>query len=117
MKDTIAAISANLAEIQKEYQSGHATEHMYRPALRDLFVAFTSLEVHYEPKGSAHGRPDLILREPNQLPKAHAEAKDLCVDLDKVEKSDQMDATLDTPILFSPTAWNGVSSRTPAKTT
>ncbi|OIO54802.1 hypothetical protein AUJ46_02335 [Candidatus Peregrinibacteria bacterium CG1_02_54_53] len=82
-------VSAYLQALTKEFASGHATEHTYRPALKDMFTAITKLNVHNEPKGSSHGRPDFIFVKGN-IPIAWAEAKDLHIDLDKVEKSEQM---------------------------
>jgi len=82
-------ISAYLQALTKEFSSGQATEHTYRPALKDMFTAITKLDVHNEPKGSEHGRPDFIFVKGN-IPIAWAEAKDLHIDLDKVEKSEQM---------------------------
>ena len=55
-----------------------------------MFSAVTKLTVHNEPKGSVHGRPDFIFTEKGNIPVAWAEAKDLHIDLDKVEKSEQM---------------------------
>jgi len=49
-----------LGKIQQELSTGHAQEHSYRPALKELFETITSLRVVNEPKGSAHGRPDFI---------------------------------------------------------
>lgn len=78
-----------LADLQHELLTGHAQEHSYRPALKALFEAITKLKVVNEPKGSAHGRPDFIFLR-GDVPLAYAEAKDITVNLDKVEKSEQM---------------------------
>lgn len=83
------AVSEYLANIQAELSSGHAQEHSYRPALKSLFEKTTKLKVINEPKGSAHGRPDLIFVK-GEIPIAWVEAKDLHINLDKVEKSEQM---------------------------
>lgn len=58
--------------------------------MKELFEKTTKLEVVNEPKGSAHGRPDFIFFKNRKLPIAWVEAKDLRVNLDKVEKSEQM---------------------------
>lgn len=84
------AVTAYIGSIQREFATGHAQEHSYRPALKALFEATTKLEVVNEPKGSAHGRPDFIFFKNKKLPIAWVEAKDLHVSLDKVEKSEQM---------------------------
>jgi predicted helicase len=83
-------ISTYLGSVQKELATGHAQEHSYRPALKTLFEGLTKLAVVNEPKGSAYGRPDLIMVR-GDVPVAWVEAKDLHVHLDKVEKSEQME--------------------------
>lgn len=85
----LSPVSSYLVKIQQELQTGHAQEHSFRPALKDLFEALLKLQVVNEPKGSAHGRPDMIFVK-GDLPIAWVEAKDLHVSLDKVEKSEQM---------------------------
>lgn len=85
-----SSVSQYLADIQRELKTGHAQEHSYRPALKTLFEALTKLDVVNEPKGSAHGRPDLIFVKDKEIPIAWVEAKDLHINLDKVEKSEQM---------------------------
>lgn len=82
-------VAQYLTDIQKALQTGHAQEHSYRPALEALFKATTSLKIINEPKGSAHGRPDFIFLK-GEVPIAWVEAKDLHVNLDKIEKSEQM---------------------------
>ncbi len=44
------SISSYLAKIQSSLASGHATEHTYRPELRDLFAEFTEFHIINEPK-------------------------------------------------------------------
>lgn len=82
-------VAGYLQNIQRELETGHAQEHSYRPALKALCEDITKLNVVNEPKGSAYGRPDLIMVR-GDVPLAWAEAKDLHVQLDKVEKSEQM---------------------------
>ncbi len=53
-------IAPYLSKVAQSLASGHATEHSYRPELRDLFVALTKYNVINEPKGSEHGKPDFI---------------------------------------------------------
>jgi predicted helicase len=87
MKDLVLRY---IADLQQAFQTGQATEHSYRPALRGLFEGITKLRVVNEPKGSAHGRPDFIFVK-GDIPIAWAEAKDLHINLDKIEKSEQME--------------------------
>ncbi len=88
-----------LEKIQQELSTGHAQEHSYRPALKELFEAVTGLRVVNEPKGSAHGRPDFIFVK-GDVPIAWAEAKDLHVSLEKIEKSEQMERYFGYPTLI-----------------
>lgn len=88
-----------LEKVQQELSTGHAQEHSYRPALKDLFENITSLRVVNEPKGSAHGRPDFIFVR-GDIPIAWAEAKDLHVSLEKIEKSEQMERYFGYPTLI-----------------
>lgn len=88
-----------LGKIQQELSTGHAQEHSYRPALKELFEAVTGLRVVNEPKGSAHGRPDFIFVK-GDIPIAWAEAKDLHVNLEKIEKSEQMERYFGYPTLI-----------------
>ncbi len=88
-----------LGKIQQELSTGHAQEHSYRPALKYLFESITSLRVVNEPKGSAHGRPDFIFVK-GDVPIAWAEAKDLHVSLEKIEKSEQMERYFGYPTLI-----------------
>ncbi len=83
------AVLRYLADIQSQLATGHAQEHSYRPALKALFDATTQLKVVNEPKGSAHGRPDFIFLK-GEIPIAWVEAKDVHINLEKIEKSEQM---------------------------
>ena len=54
------SIRIYLEKIQSSLAPGHATEHTYRPELRDLFSELTEFHIINEPKGSEHGKPDFI---------------------------------------------------------
>ncbi len=82
-------IQSYLDRIHSSLASGHATEHTYRPELRDLFVELSWLQVINEPKGSEHGKPDFIFLD-NIIPVAYGEAKDMHIGLEKIEKSEQL---------------------------
>ncbi len=47
-------LQSYLSQIQSSLASGHATEHTYRPALKELFETITGFIVHNEPKRSEH---------------------------------------------------------------
>lgn len=78
-----------LNQVNDAYKSGHAREHSYRPALQELFEKTTALRVINEPKRSEFGAPDFVFTNKN-IVVAYAEAKDINVSLDEIEKSEQM---------------------------
>lgn len=76
-----SAIEMYVAEISKQFATGNATEHSYRPALTDLLKA---LLPHYtvtnEPARIECGAPDFILAKgpkTSLIPVAFVEAKDV----------------------------------------
>ncbi|WP_417483796.1 type ISP restriction/modification enzyme [Maricaulis salignorans] len=77
----MSAIHTYFAAIRAVHATGQATEHSYRPALRDLFSSLDDkISVINEPKRVAVGAPDFIF-ERNGIPVGHCEAKDLDKDL------------------------------------
>ena len=48
-------VSDFIKKVTETYSSGHAREHSYRPALKELFEKITGLNVINEPKRSEHG--------------------------------------------------------------
>lgn len=87
------SIQSYLTRIQSSLASGHATEHSYRPELRDLFQEFTEFHVINEPSRSEHGAPDFIFLKwegKDAFPIAYGEAKDMHISLEKIEKSEQL---------------------------
>lgn len=89
--DRQAAIARYLDEVAEQFYSGHAKEHAYRPALKELMSTFDDTIAVNDPKHSEHGAPDFIFRKrSNEIIKGYAEAKDIGVSLDKTEKTDQM---------------------------
>lgn len=86
------AIQSYIDEVRSQHTSGQAREHAYRPALQNLISSFDDVKAVNDPKRSSHGNPDFIfLRQSNQqIILGYAEAKDLGVDLDKIERSDQL---------------------------
>ncbi|MFA6534176.1 MAG: type ISP restriction/modification enzyme [Patescibacteria group bacterium] len=78
-----------LNRIIETHKSGQATEHSYRPALQELFEKVTALRVHNEPKRSEYGAPDFVFVN-KKIIVAYAEAKDINVSLNEIEKSEQM---------------------------
>ncbi len=56
-------IGAYLDQVRAKYESGHATEHSYRPALQVLFESIDpALGVINEPKKTEAGMPDFLFQ-------------------------------------------------------
>ncbi len=80
-----------IKEVSLKFASGQATEHSYRPALQTLLTSlFKDVQVTNEPKRQACGAPDYILARKN-IPFGYIEAKDIGVDLNKVERGGKDD--------------------------
>lgn len=78
-------ISAYLEEVRKQYATGQATEHSYRPALYSLFASIDpDLKIINEPKKSDAGMPDFLF-ERKGVPVGWAEAKDIDKDVIKLK--------------------------------
>jgi len=90
--DRTAIIKRYLSEVVEQFNSGQAKEHAYRPALKDLLSQFDDIIVVNDPKRSEHGAPDFIfIKKTNRkIIKGYAETKDIAVDLNKTEKTEQM---------------------------
>ena len=74
-------IGGYLKEVRRKHDSGHATEHSYRPALEALFCSISdSISVVNEPKKSEAGMPDFLF-ERGGVPFGWAEAKALDKDI------------------------------------
>ncbi len=82
-------IKKYITNIEAVYSTGLATEHSYRPALLNLFQDETRLEVINESKRSEFGAPDFIIKNKNII-YSYVEAKDTYVNLDEIEKGEQM---------------------------
>jgi predicted helicase len=82
-------INCYVAEIDKIYHAGNATEHSYRPALKNLLEAITSgLTIINEPRHIACGAPDYIITR-DGIPVGYIEAKDISVGLDNKANNEQ----------------------------
>ena len=91
-----------IKKISKGYLSGISTEHSYRGDLKDLISELVKgINVTNEPKRQKCGAPDYIIQK-KEVPIGYIEAKDVGIDLEKTEKSEQMKrylASLDNLIL------------------
>lgn len=73
--------------------TGQALEHSYRPALKSLFESVDpTVRAINEPSRSAHGAPDFAFYKGtnSNLVLGYVETKDLTVDLDHVERTEQL---------------------------
>ena len=69
-------IAGYLEQVRHAYESGHATEHSYRPALHALFKSIDpAVTVINEPKKSEGGMPDFLFNR-GEIPEAGLAAKD-----------------------------------------
>lgn len=86
------AVSTYIEEVQAQLDSGHAKEHAYRPALERLISTFENVTAVNDPRRSQYGNPDFIfLKTSNKhIILGYAEAKDVTVELDQAEKSEQL---------------------------
>jgi len=86
----LEALRAYLHTVEREFNTGIAAEHAYRPALERLLEAIeTGLNAVNDPKRSDIGAPDFqVLRHNTTI--GFVEAKDISIDLNRIEKSEQM---------------------------
>ncbi|HKW64363.1 MAG TPA: type ISP restriction/modification enzyme [Candidatus Acidoferrum sp.] len=87
-------VAQYLSEIQHNLSSGIAREQTYRPALKDLIEALdSSIDAFNDPKHIEVGAPDFTIRRKGHatgFPVGWIETKDVGDDLDKTEKSEQL---------------------------
>ena len=85
-------IDTYIRQINEDLQTGHAREHAYRPALVQFMNSIDGVQTINDPKRSEHGNPDLAFLSDTDkdIILGYAEAKDLSVNLNKVENSEQM---------------------------
>ena len=85
------ALKNYLATIEQALKTGQASEHTHRPALETLLEALGGPEVDAinEPKQIACGAPDFIVVR-GTVPLGHVEAKDVGIDLSKLERGEQL---------------------------
>lgn len=80
-------------ELKSHLTSGEATEHSYRPALQSLIKSFgPTIQVTNEPGQKGKGgknKPDFIVRK-GKTPVGYIETKDVNINLDDVEDSNQI---------------------------
>ncbi len=83
-------INTYLKQVKQRFSAGIATEHSYRADLQNLIQALVKgIIVTNEPKRQQCGAPDYIIQK-KEVPLGYIEAKDVGIDLNKTEKSEQM---------------------------
>ncbi|MDP2691094.1 MAG: type ISP restriction/modification enzyme [bacterium] len=89
--DSQQGVASYVTALVNKFSTEHAREHAYRPAFEDLIkVIDPLLQSINDPKKSEHGAPDFIFMR-KQLIAGYAETKDVNINLDKVEKSEQLE--------------------------
>ena len=84
-------VKSYLVSIKKEIETGIATEHTYRSALKDLIQSLRSdIIAINEPKRVNCGAPDFVVKKSNLIV-GHIEAKDIGKSLDEAENSEQLE--------------------------
>lgn len=83
-------INEYLKQVKSRFSTGISTEHSYRADLQNLLNGMVKgITVTNEPKRQKCGAPDYIIQK-KEVPLGYIEAKDIGIDLNKTEKSDQM---------------------------
>ncbi len=90
-ENTERAVAEYVAGMEEKFKTGQARESTYRPLFEGLVQAFDpTLKILNEPSRSEHGSPDFVFLR-DDVTAGYAETKDIDADLDKVEKSEQME--------------------------
>ena len=90
MSNSTKILEEYFASVNEKFQTGQAREHAYRPVFEKLIHELdASLKILNDPSRSAHGNPDFVFLK-GDITIGYTETKDIGVDLDKIEKSDQI---------------------------
>src|SRR3989338_2330295 len=85
------AVETYFAELAEKFKTGQARVLAHRLAFGSLKKALDpKLNVINDPARSEHGNPDFVFLR-GDITSGYAETKDIGVDLDKTEKSEQME--------------------------
>lgn len=83
-------VGTYIKQIEQALKAGNSTEHTHRPALKSLVENLRAkVTATNEPQRIACGAPDFIVTQ-KDFPLGYIEAKDVSVDLDRTEDSDQL---------------------------
>ena len=85
-----SAFETYIKKMEEDLRRGNATEYTYRGNLETFLESFArGIDASNDPKHIACGAPDFIV-EKGKVPLGYIETKDVGVELDKIERSDQM---------------------------
>lgn len=118
-KAAIEMAKSYLTSIKREIETGSATEHTYRAALKRLIESLRpDIIAINEPKRVSCGAPDFVVKK-NDLIIGHLEAKDIGKSLDEAEDSEQLERyikNLDNLILTDYLEFRWYSKKSPLET-
>jgi len=90
----MSELKSYLEHVKRELRTGAATEHTYRPALKELVESLGDEVIAInEPKHVDCGAPDFVVKKGN-FPVGYIEAKDVGKSLDEAERSEQLERYL-----------------------
>jgi hypothetical protein len=86
----MAPLRAYILSIEKALSGGNATEHTYRPFLKNLVESLADgITATNEPRREACGAPDFIITR-NEIPVGYIETKDIGKPLSAIENDEQL---------------------------
>jgi hypothetical protein len=93
-KPAVPAVQKYFTDLSDKFVTGQAREHAYRPVFETLIQSLEpSLKILNDPSRSEHGNPDFVFLR-GSITVGYTETKDIGIDLDKTEKSDQLERYL-----------------------
>ncbi len=93
-KTASSAVQTYFTDLADKFVTGQAREHAYRPVFEALIKSLEpSLKILNDPSRSEHGNPDFVFLR-GSITVGYTETKDIGVDLNKTEKSDQLERYL-----------------------
>lgn len=94
MQYLIGLVESYFSSLSEKFLTGQAREHAYRPVFESLIHSLdVSLKIVNDPSRSEHGNPDFVFLR-GDITVGYTETKDIGVNLDETEKSEQMERYL-----------------------
>jgi len=86
----LSSLTQYISAIERELTAGNSTEHTHRPALKTLIESLAEgVVATNEPQRIKCGAPDFLVTK-GALTIGYVEAKDVSIDLDEIEDSEQL---------------------------